>query len=336
MKIHSYIFNSDSKKVFLYIGIFIFSTFFFDRAFFLPMFYSYSLAHGGMGIEKPADIFVIGSSHLEQAVDIHTLQKETGLKVSTFTIPTSDLKRKYYVIKERLENKNLPPPKIIILETSKLTLNNKRYRSVLLTLLPYYHMGILREYMDLSLACDTKQRLLNKIFHSYAFNRVFPQTVFDPALIIHTFLENYGSESLIEKGRKIAGKLQKIPADTPNKTDTRIDVWRKIAEEHVFSNEPDPNLLQYLYKIVDLVKNSNTQLLLLEPPFFRFPEEEKDDGFEKIRSILKSTEGKKIKYALLDTHNYSEIFADVSHLDPRYRVYYTKILSDYLRNNKLL
>lgn len=334
---YSYIFSSSTKRVLGFILIFAIAAFAFDRVLFYPLFYSYNLTHGATGIQKPSEIFVVGSSHLASAIDIPALEKETGLKASSFTIPTSDMKRKYYAVKERLEDRKLSPPKIIVLEVSKLFLNKKRYESYLPVLMPYYHTGIMREYMDLALADDAKQRILNRVFHSYAFNMEFAQTVFDPAIIARTILEQGESGALIEKIRSLTGRSQKVPAKNPdNKSDPRIADWERGAAKNAYENTPDPQLLEYFNKTVELVRGTNTKLILLEPPFFRFANEEKNDGFENIRDILRRASGGNIQYMFLDIHNAAEAFIDVSHIDAHYRIYYTSLLAKELEARGLL
>lgn len=332
MKDRLFIFNSNFyKKALLLLGCFVFFVIIFDRLLFSLLFTTYDITYRASAVAKPNEIFLVGSSHAQRAIDWPTLQEELGVSVGGFTMPLAGMRERYFAIRERLENSNLPKPKLIVLETSKWCLNKDRYGGIVALLLPYYHKGMFQQLV-IEDRPHGKEWIFHRLFYVYSFNFQFSQNFFDPVLVGKKLIENYASPSSKDRWRKLVERPQLLlPPITPyDPKSAQILAWK----EQTFhgpgtSNQIDPILVSYLKQSIDLAEKNGVKIVLLETPSFRFEEEAKSDGFELVRKTISNLAPG--KYLKIDIPNHPDLFEDGSHISSRYRVFYTKQLSAILK-----
>jgi hypothetical protein len=263
---------------------------------------------------RGSDILLVGSSHIEADIDLKLLNSLKNETVGLFSVPGAGLTPRYYAIKERLELIDVPRPRTVVLETTKLVFNSVRYfDDVSDYLIAYRNKGYFREYVD-KYGPRHSNWAWYQLFQSYSLNGGIDKFS-EPGNVVRFFAENLMSnEEYIHFRSKLRGPDKSCLTQDHVDYDARIEDWDRVRKTYQFDNQVDPHLVETLGKIVNITQKYGVKLILLDPPFYRFQGDPMDDGFNQTRLILKNFERPGVTYVGLPIPNQSCLFNDEGHL----------------------
>jgi hypothetical protein len=325
-----FIFNFESRwaQFLRFAFSLIFALFLIDRVSFFIFFPLYDQWLKVGSAMKATDILLVGSSHIEADIDVKLLKSLTHQSVGLFSVPGAGLVPRYYAIKERLEEKNVAPPKVIVLETSKLVFNPSRYfDDVSDYLVAYRNKGLLAAYVD-RYAPRHPNWFWYQVFQSYSLNGGFDKFL-SPNNLVQIVTENTLSNEDYLRFRSWARGPQTSCITEPqvDADDARVGHWDKVRKALRYDNKINERLVEILQKIVGLARENNIKLILLDPPFFHFQNDPPADNFENVRAVLKSLVAGKTSYLELTVPNNSCLFMDEGHLSSEGQQIFTRELA---------
>jgi len=335
MRRPSFIFSSERPYLRLVVGALTVVLFLFvvDRVAFLALFPLYDQwlrVDSGM---KNSELLVVGSSHIEADLDLKLLRSLTGETVGLFSVPGVSLIGRYYAVYQRLKLESVPKPKFIILETSKLVFHPYRYNDdVTDYLMAYRNKGLFQDFVNLYFDKHPDRLWLN-LFETYSLNGAFTKFT-DPGNIVRFVTENFLSNDEYMRFRSWARRWTVAPAQSclthPPAEDLRPAQWVEVNRKYGYDSRVDPRRVDYLKKIIALTQSEGIELILVEPPFFRFKDQVDNDGFDNVRAVLSSLESSHVHYVRIQVPNNSCLFNDDGHLGTEGQEMFTKSLARYL------
>jgi hypothetical protein len=291
----------------------------FDRTLFKILFPFYDTIHHLSNITRPNKIFVVGSSHVEYAINAQTLQREMGVPTDIFHLSAASLQTRLIAIKERLSQTGLPDPEMIVLETSKEFLNPRRYDDrFLIHYLPYLHKGILQGYFAGVSSERIPDIFWRKLSWSYSLSTEFERTT-NLGRIKALALNLFGITQ--SKTEQPDGDPRFVGLDDKDKP----DAWWRAKQAEGLTQEMPVDQVALFKEIVTLVRSRGIKLVLLETPSYKFQNRTAEDSYSGAKKLLadtaKNTPG--VFHLKIDVPNEVGLFTNEAHLSPAGRQYYT-------------
>jgi hypothetical protein len=328
----SSIFNSRLKPVWV-TAIFIAAVFLCDFLVFQVSFLMYRQQYSGGAVVDNDEIFLLGTSHLDRDVDLSVLSRELGTSVGIFAIHGASLIPRYYALKEKLAQKKLP--RLVVIEVSPWILNRVRYKDdVSAPLIPFYHQGIMAEYVK-QYATRDREWYFKNIFKVYSMNFGFTYFFLSPMKIGKAVANRFFSGDTFDRLQSLAGKASETPPPQIDpKDDPRISEWREYDAHG--KNFIEPELQAKFEEMLGWLQEKKIKTILLQVPVYKF------DGREQFSPELQKlldgyASAKKAALYQLSLGNNSLLFEDSGHLDQKYaRRRYTLSLANAIREDKLI
>lgn len=270
---------------------------------------------------KPADVLIVGSSHILWDLDPAELGAGIDKRVHLLNVPGADLVLRKEMISEFVRVNRNELPALIVLETDKLVFHRGRYSdSAYKSVKGYYHKGWFVDFLDRKIRAEesTAEYAVFRGSHAYSLNS-FSHFVFS---------------KLYDKYLSSAFRWSLGAIEPPK--DERVEVWKKQYE--TFTPEADPALISELHEILKLTKLHGIRTILLETPNYRFSAEA-DAEFAPIRSrlaeIAKTYSAAHIRLKPEYFETKPDLFFDASHLNPIGKTEYTNEFKNTLRSSKM-
>ena len=109
---------------------------------------------------------------------------------------------------------------------------------------------------------------------------------------------------------------------------SNILTWKESAAKMEFDENIDPELLEYFQKTLSLAKRYGADVILLDPPFYRF--DDLQAGNLAVKKIFQDATSEHVKYVSLQFENKACYFTDASHLNAVGQKIFTEKLLPYL------
>ncbi len=280
-------------------------------------------------IADPAEIFIIGSSHVLWDIDPTLLSTETGKSVNLISPPGADMELRHAILSDAIRLHKNRLPHYLILETDKYSFDGKRYpEDVYKSLKAYYHQGILRNYLEEKIS-DPVDLFFLKVIKVYSMNGDFH--------IISTEMIDSLVDIILHRNRENINSS--VPDEDPaNGEDRRISwekKWEPVYKKEYTTPGENSRLRNHFLAIVKLCKTNKIELVLLNTPNYRFLTAglNTTDGPVPYFKEL-SAQNPHVHYMELNPYlfqNDISLLYDPSHLNKQGQILYTKALSEELR-----
>lgn len=260
------------------------------------------------------DVMCFGSSHMFVDVNTTTLWEEYGIAAFDLGGTIQPLWNTYFYMKEALKTQR---PKLMVVDCYSASLTEE-YQEESGMIKNTFGMKFSKNKMDAVWASTDHDRVSYLLgfpgYHSrYS---VLSKEDFTKGKGIAHYDSWAGQHLLTETATDIADlRMQDIAALTETE-----DLSAKQAD--------------YLQKIIDLSKEANIPLLLINTPYF--PTEREEKVFNKVAEIAKENNVPYINYNLLYDEiglDFSEDFADGHHLNYKGTPKFTRLLAEYIKEN---
>ena len=255
--------------------------------------------------ENSINVLILGSSHSYSAVNPYLIEEKTGLTAYDFCTQQQPIWITYYYFKEALKTQK---PQYVILDIHMLLIGNSDYAEDSVNRDAIDKMKMSKNKID-AIKTSVEKR---EDRESYYFN----------IIKYHTRYKELNSSDIevVFKGKTIDNKGYKnlpeshyiFPGVDVNTTDT-MDIYDKN--------------LEFFYKIVDLAKEKNIELIVIKTPAYY-----EGDMIKKLNSVTKIAEEKNIFFLnyieRINTLNldYNSDFYDGGHLNENGSIKFTNQL----------
>lgn len=260
---------------------------------------------------KTADVVFFGSSHAHCTIDHGILWDEYGIAGYTMTAGSQMLDSTYYFVKEALR---VQKPKLLVVEVSRVALSD----------LGNSDESVYRNSLGMRWSSNLLE-FVNYLVGDMGKDNTYRNRILTKLPVIHSRykeLERADFEDDTPYMKGYRGSFEVVEFEKPV----------EIAEENKLPL--DKKYEEFLYEMIELVKGTETELLLLASPYVI--SEEKQMRLNTIAEIAKTENIKMINYNQLYDEleiDFKKDFRDEAHVNNDGAAKVTVHLGEYIKAN---